>query len=149
MADRDLIAELRTLSKAARSATLELGWPFDGAGVSAWAGCVEGLLGGPVGKYCAALDPDRVDALLDELEDLRGDRNARLLINLQAAEYRVQQLEMAYGQQDLALDASRQHIADLDRQYQNALTEIGDKGARIVALKAAIAEKPEEPEVSG
>ncbi|MEU7631748.1 hypothetical protein AB0C34_17420 [Nocardia sp. NPDC049220] len=71
MFDHDLVAELRTLATAARDETHKTGWPFDGTGVDRWSDNLNGLLGGPVGEYCAALDPDRLDAMLDVLEAAR------------------------------------------------------------------------------
>jgi hypothetical protein len=248
VSDRDLITEARAIDAALAPAP--------------WYGCVNDVMGGrciqtvptpwsetEAGKWVADMvfrdeDADRIAAmrnlfptLVEELEDVRGDRNARLVINLQAAELRVQQLGMVSEQQALALDAARQRIDELERrnpddemlvegswfhpadlpkilgnfmrcsdeyareakdafialkeardwarwfaaerdvarldraselvaiaakqqrdarriaelglQYVDALTEIGDKGARIIALKAAIAGLQAELEAKG
>lgn len=66
------IAELRDLAAAARTETFLPGWPFGGAGPDEWAENVDGMLGGVTGAYCAAIHPDLLVLLLDELERLRA-----------------------------------------------------------------------------
>lgn len=60
---------LRELAERARQETFEPGYPYDARGD--WSGCVEGMLGGATGEYCAALGPDVLDALLDERDRYR------------------------------------------------------------------------------
>ncbi|MFI5541998.1 hypothetical protein ACIA5H_37110 [Nocardia sp. NPDC051900] len=64
------IAELRDLAARARAETFEPGWPYDERGPAVWSDCVHGLLGGALGDYCAAIHPDLLVTLLDELERL-------------------------------------------------------------------------------
>lgn len=67
------IAELRELARLALAATHEAGWPYGGGGPTVWSGCIDGLLGGDAGAYCAAVHPDLLVMLLDELERLRRE----------------------------------------------------------------------------
>lgn len=67
------VAELRDLAARARAETFEPGWPYGGGGPAVWSGCVDGLLGGALGEYCAAIHPDLLVTLLDELERLRKE----------------------------------------------------------------------------
>lgn len=65
------IAELRELAVWALAETRRPGY-FGARGPSEWAEGVGGGLGGPAGQYCAAVHPELLVALLDELERLRG-----------------------------------------------------------------------------
>jgi hypothetical protein len=67
------VAELRDLAARARAETFEPGWPYDGRGPAAWSAVSTGLLGGALGAYCAAIHPDLLVTLLDELERLRKE----------------------------------------------------------------------------
>jgi hypothetical protein len=67
------VAEWRDLAARARAQTYEPGWPYGGDGPAAWGPCIDGALGGPAGAYCAAVHPDLLLALLDEVERLRKE----------------------------------------------------------------------------
>lgn len=67
------IAELRELAAQAIVDSYTPGYSFGGGGPVVWSDCVDGMLGGPTGAYCAAVHPDLLLALLDELERLREE----------------------------------------------------------------------------
>lgn len=95
MPDRDLITELRRLANATLAETHNPGWPYGGGGPDVWSECIDGALGGPAGKYCAATHPDVLVGLLDELEQLRsGERmNVYVAEELVTLRTRVAELE--------------------------------------------------------
>lgn len=59
---------LRILAKQQIEEASQPGWPWGGSGN--WSGCVDGLLGGETGEYCAALHPAKVLVILDALESI-------------------------------------------------------------------------------
>ncbi|WP_043736148.1 hypothetical protein [Nocardia asiatica] len=59
------ITALRELAERVEAETYEPDWPWDGSGN--WAGCIEGMLGGITGQYCAVLHPATVLTVLDAL----------------------------------------------------------------------------------
>jgi len=70
----------------------------------------------------------------ETVQQLRRERDAaRAALGRLMADTRADYVAIAAKQQR---DAQR--FEDLGRQYEGALTEIGDKGARIIALRAAI-----------
>ncbi|WP_405490406.1 hypothetical protein [Nocardia sp. NBC_00511] len=99
-------AHLRQLAAATLAETHNPGWPYGGGGPAVWSDCIDGALGGPAGKYCAAVHPDTLTALLDELTMLRGDGNA----------LRVQQLQQALEHRSLELDSAQRRIAELESE---------------------------------
>ncbi|WP_330253039.1 hypothetical protein OG874_00040 [Nocardia sp. NBC_00565] len=69
---------LADLAHRALAETREPGWPYDGGGADAWSGCVDGMLGGATGEYCAAVRPAAILAVLDLLKLIAGDRCSRV-----------------------------------------------------------------------
>lgn len=69
----DRIAELRVLAARTLADTYRPGWPYSGAGPAAWSENIAAMLGSVTGAYCAAVHPDLLVALLDELEQLRKE----------------------------------------------------------------------------
>lgn len=65
------IAELRVLAASTLAETYDPDAYYGGRGPGAWSVGVDGALGGPAGAYCAAVHPDLLVVLLDELERLR------------------------------------------------------------------------------
>lgn len=66
------ITELRDLAAQAIAETHRPGY-FGACGPGEWSEGVDGALGGPTGAYCAAVHPDLLVTLLDELERLREE----------------------------------------------------------------------------
>lgn len=113
-------AKLRALAADANRATLQPGYPFGGEGPSQWSCNLDAMLGGPTGAFCAAVSPNLIVRLLNDLDSVRG-LVAQLADRVEVLEAEAQADERAIEEARDERDAARDRAAEAETEQQELI----------------------------
>lgn len=149
------LAQLRECAADAIAETHQPGY-FGGQGPNVWSPCIDGALGGPAGKYCAAAHPELVIELLDEREHVRAElgraasaqlamsaRNDELRTQVSARDARITELEQQAEAQAEEIAANCKALARLRELARDRRDDVLIANVELEKAEARITELEE------